>query len=35
LLNWLGPAGLIALFGLLNVGTALSGTWRFRAALQD
>lgn len=35
LLHWLGAGGLIALFGLLNVGTAISGTWRFRQTLRD
>lgn len=35
LLGWIGPAGLIALFGLLNVGTAIAGIFRFRSALQE
>jgi MFS family permease len=35
LLVWIGPGGLIALFGLLNVGTAIAGAFRFRQALQE
>lgn len=35
LLHLLGAAGLIALFGLLNVGTACSGAFRFRRSLRD
>ena len=35
LLHLLGPGGLIALFGLLNVGTACSGAFRFRQSLHD
>ncbi|HVI89755.1 MAG TPA: MFS transporter [Dongiaceae bacterium] len=35
LLHLLGPGGLIALFGLLNVGTACSGAFRFRQSLRD
>jgi MFS family permease len=35
LLNWMGPGGLIAGFGLLNVGTAIAGAYRFRAALRE
>lgn len=35
LLHWIGPGGLIALFGLLNVGTAIAGIFRFRSALQE
>jgi DHA3 family macrolide efflux protein-like MFS transporter len=34
LLHLLGPGGLIALFGLLNVGTACSGAFRFRQSLR-
>ncbi|HVJ43506.1 MAG TPA: MFS transporter [Dongiaceae bacterium] len=35
LLNLIGAGGLIALFGLLNVGTAFSGAFRFRGSLRD
>jgi MFS family permease len=35
LLHWIGPGGLIALFGLLNVGTAIAGIFRFRSALRE
>lgn len=35
LLAWIGAGGMIAIFGILNVGTAISGAFRFRSHLRD